>query len=79
MIWDLGFFTYLLIALKLIRELERQELISQRFTNDFIIQPLKEVLKNINVLFDDHLYLQLIETEKGTKRALSYSCLPVGI
>ena len=41
MIWDLGFFTYLLIALKLIRELERQELISQRFTNDFIIQPLK--------------------------------------
>ena len=38
--------------------LNKQELIFQRFTNRFIIESLKFVLKNSNVLFDDHMYLQ---------------------
>ena len=36
----------------------KQELIFQRFTNRFIIESLKFVLKNSSVLFDDHMYLQ---------------------
>ena len=36
----------------------KQELIFQRFTNRFIIESLKFLLKNSNVLFDDHMYLQ---------------------
>ena len=57
---------------------KKRELISQRFTNDFIIQSLKSVLKYNNVLFDDYMYLQLLGAAKGTKRALSYPCLTVG-
>ena len=39
---------------------KKRELIPQRFTNDFIIESLKFVLKNNNVLFDDlYLYLYL--------------------
>ena len=37
---------------------KKRELIPQRFTNDFIIESLKFVLKNNNVLFHDHMYLQ---------------------
>ena len=47
---------------------KKRELITQRFTNDFIIESLKFVLKNSSsVLFDDHMYLQLLETAMGTK------------
>ena len=37
---------------------KKRELIPQRFTNDFITEPLKFVLKNNIVLFDDHMYLR---------------------
>ena len=48
----------------------KQELISQRFTNDFIIESIKFLLNN-NVLFDDHMYLYLLGTAMSTK------CAPV--
>ena len=57
---------------------QKRELILQRFTNDFIIESLKFILKNNNVLFDDHMYLQLLETAMGTKCASPYACLTVG-
>ena len=46
----------------------KRELISQRFTNDFIIESIKFLLKN-NVLFYDHMYLYLLGTAMGTKCA----------
>ena len=45
----------------------KRELISQRFTNDFIIESIKFLLKN--VLFYDHMYLYLLGTAMGTKCA----------
>ena len=57
---------------------EKRELIHQRLTNDFIIEPLKFVLKNNNALFDDQMYLQLFGTAMGTKCAPLYACLTVG-
>ena len=57
---------------------QKRELILQRFTNDFIIESLKFILKNNNVLFDDHMYLQLLGTAMGTKCASPYACLTDG-
>ena len=57
---------------------KKRELIPQRFTNDFIIESLKFVLKKNNVLFDEQMYLQLLETGTGTKCAPPYDCLTVG-
>ena len=37
---------------------KKRELIPQRFTNDFITESLKFVLKNNIVLFDEHMYLR---------------------
>ena len=47
-------------------------------TNDVIIESLKFVLKNNNVLFDDQMYLQQLGTAMGTECAPSYACLTVG-
>ena len=49
---------------------KKHGLIPQKFTNDFIIESLKFVLKNNNVLFDNHMFLQL--EEQGHKM-----CSPV--
>ena len=57
---------------------QRRESIPQQFTNDFIIESLKFALKNNNVLFDDHMYLQLPGTAMGTKCAPPYACLTAG-
>ena len=57
---------------------KKGELIPQRFTNNLIIESLKFVLKNNNVFFDDHIYLQLLGTAMGTKCAHPYACLTVG-
>ena len=57
---------------------KKRELIPQRFTNDFIIESLKLILQNNNVLFDDHMHLQLFGTVMGTKCAPPYACLTVG-
>ena len=57
---------------------KKRELIPQRFTNDFIIESLKFVLKNNNVLFGDHMYLQLLGTAMDTKCAPLYVCVIVG-
>ena len=56
---------------------KKRELIPQRFTNDFIMESLKFVLKNNKVLFDDHMYLQLLGTAMSTKCAPSYAYLTV--
>ena len=53
---------------------KKRELIPQRFTNYFIIKSLKFLLKNNKVLFDDHRYIQLIETAMGTKCAPLSNC-----
>ena len=37
---------------------KKRELIPQWFRNDFIIESLKSLLKNNNIIFDDHVYLQ---------------------
>ena len=43
---------------------KKQELIPQRLTNDFVIESLKFVLKNNNVLFDDHMcFLNYLEQQ----------------
>ena len=52
----------------------KRELIIQRFTNDFII----ELLKNKNVLCHEHMYLQLLGTAMDTKWAPLCACLTVG-
>ena len=57
---------------------KKRELILQRFTNDFMIESLKFVLKNNNVLFSDHMYLQLLGRAMGAKCAPSYACLTIG-
>ena len=57
---------------------KKQALNPQRFTNDFIIESLKFVLKNNNALSDDHMYLQLLGTAMGTKCVPPYACLTVG-
>ena len=57
---------------------KRHELIPQRFTNSFIIKSLEFILKNNNVLFDDHMYLQMLGTAMGTKCAPPYACLTIG-
>ena len=67
---------------------KKRKLIPQLFTNDFIIESLKFVLKNNNVFFDD-LYLYLYLTiwwhvpsitwnSNEHKCAPSYACLTVG-
>ena len=40
---------------------KKHGLIPQKVTNNFIIESLKFVLKNNNVLFDNHMFLQLEE------------------
>ena len=57
---------------------KERELTRQRFTSDFIIESLKLILQNNNVLFDDHMYLHLFGTVMGTKCAPPYACLTVG-
>ena len=57
---------------------KKWELIPQRFTIDFIIESLKLVLKNNNVLFDDHMYLQLLGIARITKCTSPYACLTFG-
>ena len=54
---------------------KKREPIPQRLKNDFIIESLKFVLKNNNILFDD---LQLLGTAMGTKCAPLFACLTVG-
>ena len=57
---------------------EKQELIPQRFTNDFISKSLKILLTNSSVLFDDQMYLRLLGPAMGTKCTLPCACLTVG-
>ena len=38
---------------------KKRDLIAERFTNNFITESLKFILTNNNVLFDEHMYLQL--------------------
>ena len=57
---------------------QKHELIPQQFTNDFIIELLKFVLKNSNVLFYDLMYLQLLGTAMDTECAPLYAYLTVG-
>ena len=45
---------------------------------NFITESLKFILTNINVLFDEHMYLQLLGTAMGTKCAPPYACLTIG-
>ena len=56
---------------------KKRELIPQWFTNDFIMESLKFVLKNNKALFDDHMYIQLVGTEMSAKCAPSYAYLTV--
>ena len=56
---------------------KKRELIPQRFTNDFIMESLKSVLKNNKVLFNDHMYLELLGTAMSTKCAPPYAYLTV--
>ena len=56
---------------------KKRELIPQRFTNDFIMESLKSVLKNNKVLFNDHMYLELLGTALSTKCAPPYAYLTV--
>ena len=56
---------------------KKREFVSERLTNDFRIESLKFVLKNTNVLFDDHMYLQLLRTAMGTKCVPLCACLTV--
>ena len=43
-----------------------------------MIESLKFVLKNNNILFDDQMYLQQLGTAMGTECAPPYACLTVG-
>ena len=57
---------------------KKRDLIAERFTNNFITESLKFILTNNNVLFDEHMYLQLLGTAMGTKCAPPYACLTIG-
>ena len=57
---------------------KKRDLIAERFTNNFITESLKFILTNNNVLFDEHMYLQLLGTAMGTKCAPPYACLAIG-
>ena len=53
-------------------------MIAERFTNNFVTESLKFILTKNNVLFDEHMYLQLLGTAMGTKCAPPYACLTIG-
>ena len=57
---------------------KKRGFVSQRLTNDFIIESLKFVLKNTNVLFDDHIIFNHLGTVMGTKCSPLCACLTVG-
>ncbi len=57
---------------------KRNDLIPDRFSNNFILESAKFILENNNFFFDNILYKQVKGTAMGTKFAPSYACLSIG-
>ena len=55
--------------------MRKQNLISQRFTREFILESTEIILKNNNFLFDSKMFNQIFGTAMGRKCAPPYPCL----
>ena len=58
--------------------MRKQDLIPQCFTQEFILESIKFILKNNNFLFESKMFNQIIGIAMGTKCAPPYACLAIG-
>ena len=58
--------------------MRKRDLISQRFTKEFILASIEFILKNNNFLFDSKIFNQIIGTDMGTKCAPLYAFVTIG-